>query len=125
MSTTPLTEAEGQDETDSRERSETVWRQLRDTVHHLGKRVLDRLSSAVRGHQSSDDDATTPLLANTEQPRTQTPVRPASEAQRERPATPAETSGVQITHSDETLRVYDPDESEAYVDSDTWRPVER
>jgi hypothetical protein len=68
----------------------------------------------------------TMLRVPTESETPKVPVRADESTQGQgRPPTPGEQTGVETERDGQILRVHDPDKEDAYLDSDTWSPVER
>jgi hypothetical protein len=96
---------------------------LRDKVPPLRARV----GTTERKRNDTSTDAETPRLPAREgtlvagvAPRKTSPNGSVA-----RPSTPGERSDVETERDGDSVRVYDPDEPEAYVVSDEWTPVER
>lgn len=131
MSLTPIEDEDVPDEAGTAAASSESG--VRGRLRAAGRWLLERLRS-MRPSTASADEATSErertnrvLLAprGESESTDQTLPEPAADSPTARPAMPGEESDVDTERDGDSFRVYDPNDSDAYVTSDEWVPVER
>jgi hypothetical protein len=133
MSITPI---EGNGDRTGEEASEPGQTGVRARVRALGRRLLNGLRSVLsstgntpqaQSRAPAEDDRTeTDLVVGSQHSASGVPAtRQRVNGATDRPPTPGEQSNVDTQRQGDRFRVYDPDDPDAYISSDSWVRVER
>lgn len=120
---------------DDRRDNRRTWKPPTGVVKWLratGKRLVGRVGGWLARADApadgpADQSGTGLRVADSEKGEAEVRVRATVEGGNgtDRPPTPGERSPVKTQRRGERIRIYDPDEPEAFVTSDTWDSVER
>lgn len=105
-----------------------VWGRLRAAVRWLRTRLPPRGSRAPRRDHGSDRTGSVDADVNSDADSisaTKALSEPSAARPVARPALPSERTDIDTERAGDSVRVFDPDDPEAYITSDTWMSVER